>query len=120
MPRLVMLAEDNLVVALTLEDGLRDAGFAVAGPFMTCASALAWLRDNKPCTAILDTALSDGSCAEVAHELGARSIPFVVHSGHKAHEATPEFRGAPWIEKPAANRAVLDAVRGVLARAPGA
>ena len=41
---LVLLVEDDAVVAIDLEDSLREAGYAVAGSFSTCAAATKWLE----------------------------------------------------------------------------
>lgn len=43
---LVLLAEDEAIIAIELEDSLIEAGFAVAGPFATCSQAEAWLEQG--------------------------------------------------------------------------
>jgi DNA-binding response OmpR family regulator len=58
---LVLIVEDETMIAMMVEDELVDAGYAVAGPFATCRSALAWLSTNTPNLAVLDTQLQDGS-----------------------------------------------------------
>jgi AmiR/NasT family two-component response regulator len=37
---LVLLVEDEAIVAMDLQDELQEAGYAVAGPFDTCAAAM--------------------------------------------------------------------------------
>ena len=66
---LVLVLEDEALIALNLQDELQDAGYEVAGPFTTCAAALEWLQTETPDTAILDAALKDGPCREIALEL---------------------------------------------------
>src|SRR3954467_6754360 len=79
---LVLLLEDEALIALNLQDELQDAGYRIAGPFTTCAAALAWLQTATPDTAILDAALKDGPCREIALELSRREVPFLIYSGH--------------------------------------
>ncbi len=98
---LILLAEDEAMIALELADTLERDGFAVAGPFVTCAAAEAWLETNEPAGAILDNALKDGPCEVLAGDLRSREIPFVVYSGHSRTADTPDvFQAVPWIEKP--------------------
>ena len=65
----VLVAEDEAVIAMALADDLEAAGYAVAGAFATCESALQWLKDETPDLAVLDPMLKDGICKELAIEL---------------------------------------------------
>ena len=56
------LAEDEAVIAMALADDLEAAGYAVAGAFATCESALEWLKGETPDLAVLDPMLKDGIC----------------------------------------------------------
>lgn len=40
----VLLAEDEAIIAFELADRLALEGFEIAGPFATCASGEAWLK----------------------------------------------------------------------------
>lgn len=96
----VLVAEDQALVAMLAEDELVRAGFAIVGPFATCAEATGWLAADTPDLAVLDFELRDGPCTDVARELNRRGVPFVVLSGGR-QEALPEpFRRAPWLAKP--------------------
>jgi DNA-binding response OmpR family regulator len=98
---LILLLEDEALIALNLQDELQDAGYEVAGPFADCFAALEWLRTATPDAAILDATLNDGSCHGVAVELRRRAIPFLIHSGHQEdHKLLAEFRHLIWLEKP--------------------
>ncbi len=98
---LVLVLEDEALIALNLQDELQDAGYEVVGPFTTCAAALEWLGTGTPDTAILDVALKDGPCREIACELSRREVPFVIYSGHQEdHQLRAEFPHLTWIEKP--------------------
>ena len=98
---LVLVLEDEALIAINLQDELQDAGYDVAGPFTTCAAALEWLGTETPKTAILDAALNDGSCHSVAVELSRRGLPFLIYSGHQEdRQLLAELRQITWIEKP--------------------
>ena len=114
----VLLLEDEALIAVALQADLEEAGYAVAGPFVTCAGALEWLATNKPDLAILDTVLKDGPCKDVAMKLSRLSVPFIVYSGHAEDQnALPELVSATWVEKPATAEALLRALTGLRNRA---
>jgi DNA-binding response OmpR family regulator len=107
----VLLAADEAIQALALQYELDDAGYGVAGPFATCADAMAWLAIETPDVAVLDTMLKDGSCKDLAAELTRRGVPFVIYSGlQQALNSISEFRDGVWVEKPAAFGTLLDAL----------
>ncbi len=110
----VLLLEDEALIAVTLQADLEDAGYVVAGPFVTCASAMEWLADHRPDVAILDTVLKDGPCKEVALALTRQGVPLLVYSGHAEDRNTlSELTSAIWVEKPATTETILQAVAGV-------
>ena len=99
--KLVLILEDEALIALNLQDELKEAGYRIAGPFTTCAAALEWLQTTTPDTAILDAALKDGPCREIALELSRREVPFLIYSGHhEDRQLLAEFDHVTWIEKP--------------------
>jgi DNA-binding NarL/FixJ family response regulator len=51
----ILLAEDEAIIAIELADSLQADGFDVAGPFATCADAEKWLKTAVPDAAILIT-----------------------------------------------------------------
>ena len=112
-----MVVEDEALIAMSLEDGLSDAGFEIAGPFSTCGDALTCLETAAPVVAVLDAILSDGTCLELAKDLRRRGIPFMIHSGVDGFdERAPELDGVRWIEKPAPVDVVVKAARDLLRR----
>jgi CheY-like chemotaxis protein len=109
---LVLVIEDETMIAMMVEDELKDAGYRVAGPFATCSGASSWLSTNTADLAVLDTRLQDGSCRDLALALKDRRVPFVVYSGAIDTNMT-ELEGAPWVSKPAPGTALLDALRQI-------
>ena len=108
--RLVLIAEDDALIGLNMQDELERVGYAVAGPFSTCAQAMHWLSANRPDVAVLDLHLRDGACVELATELTRLEVPFAVYSGEIKGDTHPAFRGGTWINKPAITSTILDAV----------
>jgi DNA-binding NtrC family response regulator len=99
-----LVAEDQALISLALEDTLEDAGLAVAGPFASCQEALAWAEEHTPEIAIIDFQLKDGPCTKLAKELRRRGVPVIIYSGYPHGETIPpELDGLPWLEKPTAN-----------------
>ncbi len=114
----VLLLEDEALIAVALQADLEEAGYSVAGPFVTCAGALEWLAGHRPDLAILDTVLKDGPCKEVALTLTSRGVPLLVYSGHaEGRNTLSELASATWVEKPATTEDLLQAVAGLRGRA---
>jgi DNA-binding response OmpR family regulator len=98
---LVLILEDQAIIAVDLQEELQDAGYRVAGPFTTCAAARDWLQNATPDFAIVDTVLKDGLCREIAHELVRREVPFLIYSGHSQEkQLLAEFDHLTWVQKP--------------------
>ena len=111
----VLVAEDEAVIAMALADDLEAAGYAVAGAFATCESALQWLKDETPDLAVLDPMLKDGTCRELAIELSRRGVPIAIHSGNREDRTLmKELNDATWIEKPAPIDTLLAALVDLL------
>lgn len=111
-----MIVEDQVLIGMSLEASLEDAGFNVAGPFLTSAQALEWLETKAPDIAVLDIMLKDGTSLQLASELKSRGVPFAVYSGLPIlhQDRPPELKDVPWLEKPV-SRDVLARVLGDLA-----
>jgi len=112
---LVLILEDEALIALDLQDVFQDEGYKVAGPFTTCSDAQAWLETTTPATAILDTTLRDGSCREIALELTRREVPFLIYSGYHADsQLLAEFHHVTWIEKPVPSSVLVESCQQLL------
>jgi DNA-binding response OmpR family regulator len=106
--RLVLAVEEqDAVHGALVERALTQAGARLAGPFDSCIDAVSWLERNTPDLAVIDVALGDEPCVEVARELRQNGIPFVVFSTSKHDQAPAEFRNAPWIQKPSMDHLVI-------------
>lgn len=109
-----LIVEDQALIGMALEAYLQDAGLRACEPIDSRAAALAWLASETPDLAILDFALRDGDCTEVAAELKRRGVPFVFYSGRNRERGLPpELQDAPWIEKPCDRPALIAALSAI-------
>ncbi len=86
MSATVLVAEDELLIAMDLIDELDAAGFVTIGPFSRTSQALDYCRSHTPDCAVLDVRLEDGECYPLADLLSRRNVPIVFHSGHAGRD----------------------------------
>lgn len=86
--KLVMVAEDELLISMLIEDVLADAGCLVVGPFSNVSDALAAAKDALIDVALLDVNLRGEMIYPAAEALAARGIPFLLLSGY-GRDAVP-------------------------------
>ncbi len=115
--RLVLVVEDEFLIALDLEQLLRRHGWRVLGPAATVAAALRLLRDGEaPDVAVLDVNLRGEPVTPVAEELRARGVPFVLASAYDGHElGVVALAKAPSVGKPTDERRLLAALARAVA-----
>ena len=112
---LILLAEDEAIIAIELAESLIDAGFQVAGPFATCAEAEEWLKSGEPDAAILDNLLKDGPCHALAAELSSRDVALIVFSGQDAPDGSSADWKATWVTKPVATPILIELLKPFIA-----
>lgn len=83
---LVLIVEDEFIVALDLSETVRDLGYRVEGPFANKDHAFIAIDQAMPDLAILDVETADGEVYPLADALAEAGVPMVFHSGH----ATPK------------------------------
>jgi two-component system, response regulator PdtaR len=114
--RLVLVVEDELLIAMDLEQLLRRHGWRVLGPAATVAGALRLLAGETPDVALLDVNLGGEPVTPVAEALRARGVPFVLASAyHVPAQAAAALAGAPNIGKPTGERRLLAALARAVA-----
>ncbi len=109
----VLAVEDEMLVAMMLEDILQDAGcnVIVAGHLQQ-ALMLAQQRDLD--AAILDENLHGMRSYPVADALRARGIPFIFATGYGATNLRELYPGQSVIAKPYRDRDVVAALIAVI------
>jgi CheY-like chemotaxis protein len=116
-PPVVLVVEDEFLVAFDLAAMLEDAAFTVLGPVADAAAALALVTQSPPDAALLDVNLGSGKTSfEIARKLAVLNIPFAFLSGYDKNQLPEEFRDAPVLSKPVAFQSVTDWLRTLPAR----
>ncbi|MCB8878267.1 response regulator [Acidisoma silvae] len=110
----VLIAEDEPVLALLIEDLIQDAGGEVIGPFATVAETAAAVRSNKIDIAILDLSLKDGNAYPIADMLDTRAVPFIFLSGYGADSGPTDRHKWVWHSKPFVTEELLAKMKGLL------
>ena len=94
----VLIVEDEIVVALFLEDLLAEFGYEVAGIASHLEEALARPADYD--VAVLDVHLNGRNVFEFADRLAARGTPFVFATGYGARGIPDRHCARPVLQKP--------------------
>lgn len=81
---IVLVVEDEFLVAMDLEAMLERLGAQVLGPAATVHAALQLLETVRPDVALLDVHVKDGLVTPVAEALRSQSIPYVLASAYSA------------------------------------
>lgn len=89
----ILVLEDEVLVALALEDMLIDLKCDIVGLVSDAAEGEALARTAVIDCAILDVRLRDGTCHLVAEVLDERGIPYLVASGLDDPNALPNAKG---------------------------
>lgn len=84
----VLIVEDELIVALLVEDFVTEFGCSAVGPCGSVEKALDAVRTEKFDLAVLDVNLGGEKVYPVAEALTERHIPFLFLSGY-GDEAVP-------------------------------
>jgi CheY-like chemotaxis protein len=113
--RRLLVVEDEVFVAMLIEDVLESVGGAVIGPAARVSEALALIEEQNPDGALLDINLGGELVYPVADALARRGIPFVFVTGYGAEGVAAPFKGRPTIRKPFLPAAFVAQVTAALA-----
>ena len=95
----VLLVEDEMCLAMMLQDLLEAAGYHVIKASRV-AAALSMAEDEDLDAAILDVNVAGHDVFPVADQLRRRGVPFMFASGYGDRGLPGEFRGYPMLQKP--------------------
>ena len=98
--RRALLVEDEVMVAMYVEDLLTELGVEVAGIATSLDQALPLAREGSFHFAVLDINLGGQLSFPVADVLRMRGIPFLFASGYGSKGLTDDYRNAIRIQKP--------------------
>jgi CheY-like chemotaxis protein len=96
----VLIVEDEIIVALFMEDMLAELGYEVAGVVCHVDEALARSREPDFALAVLDVHLNGKEVFPFADRLAEIGMPFVFATGYGARGIPPRFQDRPILAKP--------------------
>jgi DNA-binding response OmpR family regulator len=116
--RRILIAEDEPMLAITLQELLIGAGFQIAGVAGKVEKAVALVESDACDAAILDANLSGVIASPVALALAARGLPFIMLSGYTPEQLPGAFSGALLLQKPCRPARLIQALNSVMLRGP--
>jgi DNA-binding response OmpR family regulator len=96
----VLVVEDEMLLAMLVEDSLVDFGCDVVGPVARVADGVKLASSEKLDGAILDINIAGSEVFPVASELARRSVPFIFISGYDLNNLPQVWRSRPTLKKP--------------------
>jgi len=96
----VLIVEDEILIALDIEETLQAFGCDVLGPVATLKQALRIVTLETFDAAVLDVTIRDELSFPVAEKLLERGIPFVLASGYGQWALPEPMRAHPRLTKP--------------------
>ncbi|HET6804519.1 MAG TPA: response regulator [Frateuria sp.] len=99
-PWRILLVEDEMLVAMLLEDMLVEAGHTIVGPMARIDQAVEAARSEAIDLAILDVNVGGEEVYPVAEALASREIPFAFATGYGAHGLAEPWQDRPTLQKP--------------------
>ncbi len=111
----VLVVEDEMLLAMLIEDMLTDLGFEVVGPAMRLETALSLANEEAIDCAILDVNLNGKQSFPVADILRERGIPFFFATGYGKQGLNETHKDTFTLKKPFAARELRQALTGCLA-----
>jgi len=111
----VLIVEDETIVAMLIEEFVRDLGWEVAGVAASVAAALAALDGTSADLVILDVNLQGTMSFPVAEALKARGVPFVFATAYGRAGLDGQFEDVPLVRKPYGQADLARAVGQALA-----
>jgi CheY-like chemotaxis protein len=96
----ILVVEDEMLVAMNIEDMLLELGHEVAGLASRLGPALALAGESRFDAAMLDVNHAGEPSVPVADLLAERGIPFLFATGYGRAGIEERFRGCPILQKP--------------------
>jgi CheY-like chemotaxis protein len=109
--RRVLIVEDEALIAMAVEEEVRDLGCTDATVAYNRDAAIAAMKSFRPDFAVLDVRLTDvGEDYEIADLLDDTGVPFIFSSGHVSRNLPDRHVGRPFVGKPMQPQEFVEAV----------
>ncbi|MGH6890412.1 MAG: response regulator [Rhizomicrobium sp.] len=110
----ILVAEDEFLVWLALEQDLREAGYDVLGPFASLGETREAIAREAVDLALLDINMSGEMAWPAADALIAKNVPVILLSGYGESGLPERYRALPRLAKPFDPQRLIDEIRRLL------
>ena len=119
--RIILIAEDDFLIAMQAEIALMDAGFTVSGIATTAEEALALAKQHQPALVVMDVRLAgqrDGieAARDLFRELGVRCVFATAHDDVQTRARAEPFAPLGWLAKPYTMPSLVKLVREAISK----
>ncbi|MEX2374436.1 MAG: response regulator [Dehalococcoidia bacterium] len=98
---LILIVEDEVLVAMEMEMLVRAFGYSVLGPAPSVEAANELLDECEPHAALLDVNLRGDTVGAIARRLHAGNVPYALVTGYARHTLEdPALADVPRLSKP--------------------
>ncbi len=111
----VLVVEDEMLVAMLVEDMLHDLGHVPVGPAARLETGIEMASDETLDLAILDVNLNGTKSFPIADILTARGVSVIFATGYGKSGLDPRFAEFPVIAKPFSEAVLHAAIRSAKA-----
>ena len=112
--RRVLVVEDEMMIAMLIEDMLEEFGCTLVGPATTVPRALDLIAKENVEIAVLDLNLDGQDTYAIADALRQKNVPFIFATGYGSTGLRQEYGNRPVLQKPFQSQALESALAGAL------
>jgi CheY-like chemotaxis protein len=102
--RKVLVVEDEMMIAMLIEDMLDEFGCKLVGPATNVPDALELISNESIEVAVLDLNLDGKDTYAIADALRQKNVPFIFATGYGLTGLRPEYGNRPVLQKPFQSR----------------
>ncbi len=110
----ILIVEDEMMIAMLLDDLLKSYGYKVVGPASRVNKALGLVCSEDIDAGILDLNVAGEVVYPVADALTMRGVPFLFITGYKASAISQKYRERPTLQKPFKPQVLKETLRALL------
>ncbi|AQS84715.1 MAG: HWE histidine kinase domain-containing protein [Acetobacter aceti] len=112
----VLIVEDQMLIAMEIEDTLTDHGVAGICTAASTSEAKKLILSSPVDVAVLDINLGEENVIDVAVILREKGVPFIFTTGYTTPDMLPgDFLTVPIVQKPYASSVLIRSLQAVLA-----